>query len=444
MDTLPLPRRPRIEHYRNWARELVVATTSTEPDAVREWASRWLESLAGRLDVTISPFVRGSIDRAIETIEERIGDQRALHAPDGRFELSDAQFCIAEAHGFASWEAFSRHLEELSIAQPAFERAADAVVSGDLATLEAMLRLEPELIHARSSRVHRATLLHYVAANGVEDFRQRSPANAVDVARSLLGAGAEVDALAETYGGGPEQTTMNLLVSSVHPAASGVQGPLVETLLEFGAAANGVRDDGSPIMTAIASGYPAAMMALARGGARVDTVIAAASLGRLDLVRRFVSDARTLVPGVPLVAPRGLGLPDEPKAHIERAFISACRLGHAGVVAFLLDAGVNIAASDDMTGLHWAAGHRYADVVRLLLSHGAPLEVKNRWGGTVLDSTLWFAMHPPTGHPHGVADVGYVAILEMLITAGADLGALERGLTGLSAIDELLRRHGHT
>ena len=44
-------------------------------------------------------------------------------------------------------------------------------------------------------RSHRATLLHYVGANGVEDYRQRSPQNAVAVAEALLAAGAEVDAV---------------------------------------------------------------------------------------------------------------------------------------------------------------------------------------------------------------------------------------------------------
>jgi len=78
-----------------------------------------------------------------------------------------------------------------------FERAAAAVVDGDLVTLAALLAADPGLATARSQLVtdrhppvHRATLLHYVAANGVEDARQRSPRNAAEVARLLLDAGA--------------------------------------------------------------------------------------------------------------------------------------------------------------------------------------------------------------------------------------------------------------
>ena len=56
-----------------------------------------------------------------------------------------------------------------------FESAVDAVIAGDLATLESSLRENPELVRARSTRLnhhdpprHCAMLLHYLGANGVE------------------------------------------------------------------------------------------------------------------------------------------------------------------------------------------------------------------------------------------------------------------------------------
>ena len=78
-----------------------------------------------------------------------------------------------------------------------FEAAAHAIVTGDVATLKRLLGENPQLIRARSTREHRATLLHYVSANSVEGYRQKTPKNVVKVAEILLQAGAEVDAEAQ-------------------------------------------------------------------------------------------------------------------------------------------------------------------------------------------------------------------------------------------------------
>ena len=143
------------------------------------------------------------------------------------------------------------------MAEEPFETAADAVIEGRVTELQALLRDQPALATARSHREHHATLLHYAAANGVEQYRQKSPPNAVEIANTLLEAGAEVDALADTYAGGTTETTMNLLVSSVHPREAGVQVPLVHTALDHGAAIDGIANDCSPLVTALAFWYGA-------------------------------------------------------------------------------------------------------------------------------------------------------------------------------------------
>jgi hypothetical protein len=68
-------------------------------------------------------------------------------------------------------------------------------------------------------------MLHYTAANGVETYRQRTPPNAPAIARLLIARGAEVDALADMYGG--RCTTLSMLVSSTPPAVAGMQVALV-------------------------------------------------------------------------------------------------------------------------------------------------------------------------------------------------------------------------
>jgi hypothetical protein len=434
MDTLPLPPSPSLEQYKKRAKALVTAAESDDPSAVRDWTRKWLESLASLLVADITPFIRDSIDRSVAHIEARVRERPASKP----FLLADAQHLIAEAHGYGNWGAFAQYVEDAAGTRPRddFELAADAVVNGDLATLESLVRKNPELIRARSRRVHRATLLHYVGANGVEDFRQKTPKNAVAIARFLLEAGSEVDAAAETYGGGHWQTTMNLLVSSAHPAGAGLMPALVDVLVDYGAATNGVGDDESPMMTALDFGYGDAAETLARRGARVDNVVTAAALGRLDQVRRFVLDKRALAPGVPLVAPRWRNLPDDPTQHIELALVWACKFARADVAEFMLDIGVDPASKDgyDMTPLHWAAPNGMIGVVRRLLSLGAPLEALNRWEGTVLGSTIHFAIHMP------IKGVDYPAMLEMLIGAGANVNAAYP--SGDERIDALLKRHG--
>jgi hypothetical protein len=52
----------------------------------------------------------------------------------------------------------------------------------------------------------------------------------------------------------------------------------------------------------------------------------------------------------------------------------------------------------------------------LLISRGAPLEKENMFGGTVLDSTLWFAYNTD---PRDMSNRDYAAVLDLLIAAGA-------------------------
>lgn len=237
-----------------------------------------------------------------------------------------------------------------------FERAVDAIVSGDAALLDSLLAENRELVRARSERPHRATLLHYIAANGVEDERQKTPKNAVEIAEMLLRAGAEADATAWMYGG--EQVTMCMLVSSVHPAKAGVQVALVDTLADFGA-----RVDGLPLMTALAHGYRDAAETLVRRGARVDNLAAAAGLGRVDDAVRMLPEA------------------DAETRH--RAVALAAQHGHVEILKLLLDAGedprqYNPAGNHaHSTPLHQAALGGHEAVVRLLVERGARLDVKD-------------------------------------------------------------------
>jgi hypothetical protein len=187
---------------------------------------------------------------------------------------------VAHEYGFESWADLAEFTDAIrrDRSVECFETAVDAVISGDVAVLLSLLKQNPELVRARSTRRHHATLLHYVAANGVEGGRQMTPSNAVEIAKTLLDAGAEVDALADMYEA--KCTTMSMLVSSETPAEAGLQAALAETLIDYGAALNGPGSKWqSAVLTALAFGYLSTAEALARHGAPRDHIAAVAGLG---------------------------------------------------------------------------------------------------------------------------------------------------------------------
>lgn len=254
-----------------------------------------------------------------------------------------------------------------------FEGGVDAIVTGDLETLRKLLRENPELVQTRSTREHGSTLLHYVSANGVEDFRQKTPKNIVEVARLLLDAGADVNAESEAYGG--RSTTLGLTATSYHPEAAGVQIALMDLLIERGAVIDG-KDSG--VNGCLQNGRGEAAEYLADRGARLD-LEGAAGVGRLDVVKSFFDDGGRLKP-------------DATRDQLMDGFTWACEFGRNSVIEFLLDHGIKVDAKLKRreTGLHWAAYEGHADTTRLLLERGASVDgIDEAHGGTPLGWALY-------------------------------------------------------
>ncbi len=158
----------------------------------------------------------------------RQGDEQILL---NLLSADDARLAIAREYGWDSWREVARAAP--GPPDRTFQRGVQATVHGELAELRRLLREEPGLVRARSSFGHRATLLHYLGANGVEFQHQMTPRNAPEVARALIGAGAEVSATARFYG--KDTTVLPLIMTSAHPSAAGVADQLIAVLKAAGA-----------------------------------------------------------------------------------------------------------------------------------------------------------------------------------------------------------------
>jgi ankyrin repeat protein len=361
-----LPFRAELERYEQQA-EALLAALPTDPAAARVFRHHhprfldaeftWLPKNASDAEVRAAGLVR-----------------------------ADAELAVARRYDFRDWPALVAHVREVVRDDSPvflFESAIESVVDGDATALAALLGAHAELARACSSRVthfdppvHRATLLHYVAANGVESYRQRTPPNAVAIATMLLDAGADPDAEADMYG--DLATPMTMLVSSTHPARAGVQVALVDVLVDRGAAleGRGGKPSATPLMTALAFGYGDAAARLVARGARVDQLAAAAGLGYVDEVRRMLPAA------------------DGPTRHMALAL--AAQLGRGDVVRVLLDAGEDPnrynpkGLHGHATPMHQAVAAGHEDVVRLLVERGARLDMPDR----IYESTpLGWAAH---------------------------------------------------
>lgn len=390
-DVLPLPPRPDIEHYRKRAKALARACRSGKDD-IHNWAKAWVDTILGSVGGG-SPTERRDAPRRAR----QIADFACERLTPADCALTQAQFVIARAHGFASWPKLVHHLNSLASTTSdlsAFEHAADAIVVGDLAALERLLTAHPGLVGARSTREHRATLLHYVSANGVENYRQITPPNIVAIARRLLDAGAPVDAEADVYGGGAR--TLELVVTSSPPRDAGVQTALADLLLERGA-----RMSQGIVRSCLMNGCPEAAAHLAARGASL-TLEEASGIGRVDLVAQHFDPPRT---------------PSNDEA--ANALMMASWYDRLDVVRMLLDRGVDVgvrAPKDGDTALHIAAYRGSVALVGLLLQRGAPVDVIDARYQT---PPLVWALHAWLVEGRDGAD--YRRVLHMLADAGANV-----------------------
>ncbi len=268
------------------------------------------------------------------------------------------------------------------------DAALDAFYAGDAVGLERILRADPALLRARVASAaghycgyfHRATLLHHVAGNPTI---RPLPATTTDLARLILDLGAEVDADTKQGPAQPDDigwSTLGLAATSLAARVAGHQRSLLELLLGRGADID--FRNGGPIVGAIYYGEIDAARFLVDRGARID-LVAAAGLGRIDLMTRYVRDDGTLAPDAHSLVHYSQ-VRDRPASRADilgLALIAACKSGARDAAAWLLDRGASATARPPFdhvaTPLHWAALRGHGDVAALLLDRGADRGIRD-------------------------------------------------------------------
>jgi ankyrin repeat protein len=175
------------------------------------------------------------------------------------------------------------------------------------------------------------------------------------------------------------------LKTPLHWAAQHDHCQIAEILLDAGADLEATTSWGATPFdwAAIMGSTKVADLLLARG-AKGMNLVAAASLGKLELVRDFLDSGRPLnfPRRVVTSEPNDEFVADSARAKgdvISESFYSACRNGHTAVAKLLLDRGADINAKGILggTGLHWAAINGYKDTVAFLLAHSADLTIRD-------------------------------------------------------------------
>jgi uncharacterized protein len=243
---------------------------------------------------------------------------------------------------------------------PKFYPAVAAIKAGDLERFRTLLREDPSLATAHSSKSH-PNLLQCVVLDGYE-----VPHN-IEMAKLLIDAGAEVD-------------------EPLIAAASMDNLEAIPVLLDAGAAING-NGTWSPIEDALAFGKQRIVRLLLERGATIHNLRIAAGVGRIDLIDGFFNpDGSLKVEAGTLAWP--FGEPDEgwsqdPQDIIDNAFVYACMSGRIEAAERLLQHGARINAIPPGfdyagTGLHYAAMEGHRPLVDYLLAHGADPHIKDK------------------------------------------------------------------
>lgn len=284
----------------------------------------------------------------------------------------DCELTIAREYGFLSWSALLRHVERGDssllrvphherIADPTFRAAVGAVDRGDIGLLQGLLADHPEL--REQQVVFEGT--NYFREPSLLEFVAENPSRHGKLPPNIVAVAKTIlddgPAIPQRF----RDSTLELVSSSAVARECGVQRSLIDLLIQRGA------DPNCAMLAPLLYGEFNAVRHLVDSGARL-TLPAAAAMGLLDAAGQLFAAA----------------------GYDERqiALALAAQHGHAEVVALLLDHGADpnrytpVGGHSHATPLHQAAFAGHEAIVRLLLARGARTDIKDiHYDGTPLE-----------------------------------------------------------
>lgn len=273
-----------------------------------------------------------------------------------------------------------------------FHPAIAAITAGNLDGLRELIKQDPSLATARSSRSH-PTLLQCLALDAI------NVPNKVEMAKVLIDAGADVN--------GPLGAAA--CIDNVEIAA---------LLLDRGAAINGIGTWSPLEETLYWRNYKVRDLLLERG-ASLHNLRIASGLGRVDLIESFFGVDGSLKPEAGKIDWPFGGLEesnlncgiktelqakvakwsDDPQDIINNAFVYACNNNQIDAARLLLEKGAQVNAIPpgfdySGTGLHYAAHNGLRALVEFLLERGADVNVKDTKVGSTAAGWADHGGHP--------------------------------------------------